>query len=79
MVPSGRWSILPVHLGLNAIVLDRGFNATKSRTAVNDGDEYAKSRFTRCLSCRTSSVRSVEVSRKSFNDGMLPEMILGPT
>ena len=79
MAPSGRGSVLPMHLRLNVIASSRGFDATKSRAAVNNGNEYAKSRSTRCLSWRISGVKSMEVRCRSFNDGMLPEMILGLT
>ena len=79
MVPSGRGSVLPVHLRLNVVVSSRGFGAAKSRTAANNGNGRARSRLTRCLSWRTFDVRSIEISRRSFNDGMLPEMIIGST
>ena len=76
MAPSGRGSVLSVHLRLSVIVSSRGFDAIKSRTAVKEGNGCVNSRLTRCLSWRTSGVRSMEARRKSFNDGMLPEMIL---
>ena len=74
--PSGRGSVLPAHLMLNAIVSSRGFDAIKLRTAVNEGNGCANSRLTRCLTRRISGVRSIEARRKSFSDGIGPEMIL---
>ena len=79
MAPSSRGSVLPMHLSLNVIASSREFDATKSRVAVNNGNECAKSRSTRCLSWRIYGVKSMEVRCRSFNDCMLPEMILGPT
>jgi hypothetical protein len=57
------------------IVSRRGFDAIKSRTAVSEAKGCPNSRLTRCLSWRTSGVRSIEVRRKSFSDGILPEII----
>ena len=79
MATSGRRSVLPVHLRLNVVVSSRRFGTAKSRTAVNSGNGCARSRLTRCLSWRTFDVRSIEISHRSLNDGMLPEMIIGPT
>ena len=70
---------MPVHLRLNVVVSSRGFGAAKSRAAVNNGNGCARSRLTRCLNWRTFDVRSIEISCGFFNDGMLPEMIIGPT
>ena len=67
---------MPAHLTLNVIVSNRGFDAIKLRTAVKEGKGCSNSRLTRCLSWRTSGVRSIEARRKSFNDGMFPEIIL---
>lgn len=75
--PSGRGSVLPAHLTVNVRVSSWGFDAIKSRTAVNEGKGCSNSRLTRCLSWRTSGVRSIEARRRSFSDGMLPEIILG--
>ena len=70
---------MPVHLRLNVVVSSRGFGTVKSRTVVNSGNGCARLRLTRCLSWRTFNVRWIEISCRSFNDGMLPEMIMGPT
>ena len=58
--PSGQGSVFPVHLILNAIFSSRGFDATKSRTAVKESKGCLNSRLARCLSLRTSGVMSVE-------------------
>ena len=74
--PSCRGSICPVHLTPNVTISSMGFNAIKSRTAAKGAKGCPSSRLARCLSCRTSSVMSIEARGKSFSNGMLPEIIL---
>ena len=74
--PSCRGSVFPVHLTPNMTISSVEFDAIKSRTAAKGEKGCPSSRLTRCLSYRTSGVMSINVRRKSFSNGMLPEIIL---